>query len=237
MKKIINNPADCVPEMVDGLVRTYPQIVEQIPDTEAVVRSDKASMKGKVGIVSGGVAGTIFMHKILGYYAQNGASLDEIDKIAHVVLPNIKTIAVALSAATVPEVGRPGFELAEDEIEFGVGIHSEPGYRREKIQPSHALAAELLEKLDEKLSLNKEKKYAMLVNGMGATPLMEQYVFSHDVLDLLNEKGIVPVFSKVGNFMTSLDMAGISLTLFELKDDEWLEALNAPAETIAWQKG
>ena len=184
-----------------------------------------------------GVAGTIFMHKILGYYAQNGASLDEIDKIAHVVLPNIKTIAVALSAATVPEVGRPGFELAEDEIEFGVGIHSEPGYRREKIQPSRALAAELLEKLDEKLLLNKDKKYAMLVNGMGATPLMEQYIFSHDVLDWLKEKEISPVFSKVGNFMTSLDMAGISLTLFELKDDEWLKALDAPAETIAWQKG
>lgn len=334
MKKIINNPADCVPEMVDGLVRTYPQIIEQIPGTEAVVRSDKASVKGKVGIVSGGgsghepthagfvgkgmlsaavcgqvftsptpdqiyeaikasdngagvfmvvknysgdvmnfdmakdmaemddisvksivvdddiavenslytqgrrgVAGTIFMHKILGYYAQNGASLDEIDKIAHVVLPNIKTIAVALSAATVPEVGRPGFELAEDEIEFGVGIHSEPGYRREKIQPSRALAAELLEKLDEKLLLNKDKKYAMLVNGMGATPLMEQYIFSHDVLDWLKEKEISPVFSKVGNFMTSLDMAGISLTLFELKDDEWLKALDAPAETIAWQKG
>lgn len=280
MKKIINNPADCVPEMVDGLVRTYPQIIEQIPGTEAVVRSDKASMKGKVGIVSGGGsghepthagfvgkgmlsaavcgqvftsptpdqiyeaikasdngAGTIFMHKILGYYAQNGASLDEIDKIAHVVLPNIKTIAVALSAATVPEVGRPGFELAEDEIEFGVGIHSEPGYRREKIQPSRALAAELLEKLDEKLLLNKDKKYAMLVNGMGATPLMEQYIFSHDVLDWLKEKEISPVFSKVGNFMTSLDMAGISLTLFELKDDEWLKALDAPAETIAWQKG
>ena len=114
---------------------------------------------------------------------------------------------------------------------------SRKSFCREKIQPSRALAAELLEKLDEKLLLNKDKKYAMLVNGMGATPLMEQYIFSHDVLDWLKEKEISPVFSKVGNFMTSLDMAGISLTLFELKDDEWLKALDAPAETIAWQKG
>ena len=331
MKKIINNPHDVVPEMIKGMARSYPQYVSQIEGTEVLARSDKDSMKGKVGIVSGGgsghepthagfvgkgmlsaaacgqvftsptpdqiyagikavdqgkgvylvvknysgdvmnfdmakdladmdgievksivvdddiavenslytqgrrgVAGTIFMHKILGAAAQQGASLDEIDKLAHEVLPNIKTIAVALSAATNPEVGKPGFELAEDEIEYGVGIHSEPGYRKEKIKPSKELVEELVGKLNDEMKLDSNKKYAVLVNGMGATPLMEQYIFSNDVLDKLAGMDIKPAFMKVGNYMTSIDMAGISLTLFEIKDDKWLNYLNYPVETIAW---
>jgi len=331
MKKILNDPKDVVPEMVDGLVRAYPQYLTQLPDTTAMVRSDQASMVGKVGIVSGGgsghepshagfvgkgmlsaavagqvftsptpdqiyaaikavdqgkgvflviknysgdvmnfdmakdmaelddiavksvvvdddiavedslytqgrrgVAGTVFMHKVLGAAADQGASLDELDQLAQAVLPQIKTIAVALSAATVPEVGKPGFELADDEIEYGVGIHSEPGYRREKIKPAKALVAELLGKLDESLHLDRQHQYAVLVNGMGATPLMEQYVFSHDLLDALAAKGIKPAFMKVGNYMTSIEMAGISLTLFDVTDTKWLDYLNYPVETIAW---
>lgn len=331
MKKIINDPAAVVPEMVDGLVRAYPQILEQIPDTMAVVRADKASMQGKVAVISGGgsghepthagfvgkgmlsaavcgqvftsptpdqiyaaikaadqgrgvfmvvknysgdvmnfdmakdmaemddipvasivvdddiavenslytqgrrgVAGTLFMHKILGHAAQNGASLDELSQLAESVLPHINTIAVALSAATVPEAGKPGFILADDEMEYGVGIHSEPGYRREKLRPSKDLVAELLEKLDESLHLDSTKQYAVLVNSMGATPLMEQYIFAHDLFNALAAKHITPAFSKVGNLMTSIDMAGISLTLFELADPKWLTALNAPVETVAW---
>lgn len=331
MKKIINDPANIVPEMVNGMVRSYPQYVEKIKGTEAVVRADKDSMKGKVGIVSGGgsghepthagfvgkgmlsaavcgqiftsptpdqiyaaikavdqgkgvflviknysgdvmnfdmakdmadmdnikvksivvdddiavknstftqgrrgVAGTIFMHKILGAAAQAGASLDEIYTLAHKVLPNIKTIAVALSAATNPDTGKPGFVLKDDEIEYGVGIHSEPGYRREKIKPSKDLVKELLGKLDDEMHLDGNKKYAVLVNGMGATPLMEQYIFSNDVLNKLEEFNIKPAFMKVGNYMTSMDMAGISLTLFEIKDSKWLDYLNKPVATIAW---
>lgn len=332
MKKIMNDPANIVPEMVDGMVRAYPQYLEKIKDTEAVVRSDKDSMKGKVGIVSGGgsghepthagyvgkgmlsaavcgevftsptpdqiyaaikaadhgkgvflvvknysgdvmnfdmakdlaamddievknivvdddiavenstytqgrrgVAGTIFVHKVLGAAAQEGASLDEIDKLGKDILPNIKTIAVALNAATNPETGKPGFVLKDDEIEYGVGIHSEPGYRREKIKPSKALAKELLTKLDDEMNLSGDKKYAMLINGMGATPLMEQFVFTNDVLNELEQDyGVKPAFSKVGNYMTSIDMAGISITLFEIKDDKWLDYLNYPVETIGW---
>ncbi|MFT8870101.1 dihydroxyacetone kinase subunit DhaK [Liquorilactobacillus nagelii] len=331
MKKIINDPQDVVAEMVDGMVRAYPQLVKKIPETFAMVRSDQASMKDKVGIVSGGgsghepthagfvgkgmlsaavagqvftsptpdqiyaaikavntgkgvflviknysgdvmnfdmakdmaemddipvksivvdddiavenslytqgkrgVAGTVLMHKVLGAAADQGASLDDLEQLAQQVLPHINTIAVALSAATVPEVGKPGFELAEDEIEYGVGIHSEPGYRREKIKPSKELVAELVAKLDNSLQLSKDKKYAVLVNGMGATPLMEQYIFTHDVLNKLAEKSIEPTFVKVGNYMTSLDMAGISLTIFELADEKWLDYLNYPVETIAW---
>lgn len=331
MKKIINDPANVVDEMLDGLVRGYPQYVERVEGTGAIVRSDKASMQGKVGLVSGGgsghepahpgyvgkgmlsgavagqvftsptpdqiyaaikavntgngvflivknysgdvmnfdmakdmaelddipvksivvdddiavkdslytqgrrgVAGTVLMHKVLGAAADQGATLDEIEALAQKVLPNIKTIAVALSAATVPEVGKPGFELADDEIEYGVGIHSEPGYRREKLQSSHDLVTELVGKLDDEQHLSPDKQYGVLVNGMGATPLMEQYIFTHDLLNNLAERNIKPVFTKVGNYMTSIDMAGISLTIFELADPQWLDYLNYPVETIAW---
>ena len=331
MKKIINDPSNVVSEMVDGLVRAYPQYLTQIDGTEAVVRTNKDSMKGKVGLVSGGgsghepahagyvgqgmlsvavcgqvftsptpdqiyeaikavdqgqgvfcivknysgdvmnfdmakdlaeadgidvksvvvdddiavkdslytegrrgVAGTVFVHKILGAAADQGATLDEIETLANEVVKNIKTIGVALSAATNPEVGKPGFELKSDEIEYGVGIHSEPGYRREKIKPSKELVDELVGKLNDEMHLDKNKKYAVLVNGMGATPLMEQYVFSHDLLNKLDEFGIKPDFMRVGNYLTSIDMAGLSLTIFEIKDDKWLNYLNYPVKTIAW---
>ena len=331
MKKIINDPSNFVSEMVDGLVRAYPQYLTQIDGTEAVVRTNKDSMKGKVGLVSGGgsghepahagyvgqgmlsaavcgqvftsptpdqiyeaikavdqgqgvfcivknysgdvmnfdmakdlaeadgidvksvvvdddiavkdslytqgrrgVAGTVFVHKILGAAADQGATLDEIETLANEVVKNIKTIGVALSAATNPEVGKPGFELKSDEIEYGVGIHSEPGYRREKIKPSKELVDELVGKLNDEMHLDKNKKYAVLVNGMGATPLMEQYVFSHDLLNKLDEFGIKPDFMRVGNYLTSIDMAGLSLTIFEIKDDKWLNYLNYPVKTIAW---
>lgn len=331
MKKIINDPSNVVSEMVDGLVRSYPQYLTQIDGTEAVVRTDKDSMKGKVGLVSGGgsghepahagyvgqgmlsaavcgqvftsptpdqiyeaikavdqgqgvfcivknysgdvmnfdmakdlaeadgidvksvvvdddiavkdslytqgrrgVAGTVFVHKILGAAADQGATLDEIEALANEIVKNIKTIGVALSAATNPEVGKPGFELESDEIEYGVGIHSEPGYRREKIKPSKELVDELVGKLNDEMHLDKNKKYAVLVNGMGATPLMEQYVFSHDLLNKLDEFDIKPDFMRVGNYLTSIDMAGLSLTIFEIKDDKWLSYLNYPVKTIAW---
>lgn len=331
MKKIINDPSNVVSEMVDGLVRAYPQYLTQIDGTEAVVRTNKDSMKGKVGLVSGGgsghepahagyvgqgmlsaavcgqvftsptpdqiyeaikavdqgqgvfcivknysgdvmnfdmakdlaeadgidvksvvvdddiavkdslytqgrrgVAGTVFVHKILGAAADQGATLDEIETLANEVVKNIKTIGVALSAATNPEVGKLGFELKSDEIEYGVGIHSEPGYRREKIKPSKELVDELVGKLNDEMHLDKNKKYAVLVNGMGATPLMEQYVFSHDLLNKLDEFGIKPDFMRVGNYLTSIDMAGLSLTIFEIKDDKWLNYLNYPVKTIAW---
>jgi dihydroxyacetone kinase-like protein len=208
--------------------------MDDIPVKSIVVDDDIAVENSLYTQGKRGVAGTVLMHKVLGAAADQGASLDDLEQLAQQVLPHINTIAVALSAATVPEVGKPGFELAEDEIEYGVGIHSEPGYRREKIKPSKELVAELLKKLDDSLQLSKDKKYAILVNGMGATPLMEQYIFTHDVLNKLAEKSIEPTFVKVGNYMTSLDMAGISLTIFELADEKWLDYLNYPVETIAW---
>ena len=181
-----------------------------------------------------GVAGTIFVHKILGHAAREGKSLAEIKDLADKIVPNIHTIGLALSGATVPEVGKPGFVLAEDEIEYGIGIHGEPGYRKESMQPSCQLAEELTGKLLEAFEAKAGERYALLINGMGATPLMEQYVFANDVASILGDAGLDVVYRKLGNYMTSIDMAGLSLTLMKIDDDAWLEALESPVKTIAW---
>lgn len=181
-----------------------------------------------------GVAGTIFVHKILGHAACEGKSLAEIKDLADKIFPNIHTIGLALSGATVPEVGKPGFVLAEDEIEYGIGIHGEPGYRKESMQPSRQLAEELTGKLLEAFESKEGERYALLINGMGATPLMEQYVFANDVASILGDAGLDVVYRKLGNYMTSIDMAGLSLTLMKIDDDAWLEALESPVKTIAW---
>lgn len=181
-----------------------------------------------------GVAGTIFVHKILGHVARQGKSLADIKALADKIVPNIHTIGLALSGATVPEVGKPGFVLAEDEIEYGIGIHGEPGYRKESMQPSRQLAEELTGKLLEAFDAKSGERYALLINGMGATPLMEQYVFANDVASLLGDSGLEVTYRKLGNYMTSIDMAGLSLTLMKIEDDAWLEALESPVKTIAW---
>lgn len=181
-----------------------------------------------------GVAGTIFVHKILGHAAREGKSLAEIKDLADKIVPNIHTIGLALSGATVPEVGKAGFVLAEDEIEYGIGIHGEPGYRKESMQPSRQLAEELTGKLLEAFEAKTDERYALLINGMGATPLMEQYVFANDVASILGDAGLDVVYRKLGNYMTSIDMAGLSLTLMKIDDDAWLEALESPVKTIAW---
>ena len=181
-----------------------------------------------------GVAGTIFVHKILGHAAREGKSLAEIKDLADKIVPNIHTIGLALSGATVPEVGKPGFVLAEDEIEYGIGIHGEPGYRKESMQPSRQLAEELTGKLLEAFEAKAGERYALLINGMGATPLMEQYVFANDVASILGDAGLDVAFKKLGNYMTSIDMTGLSLTLMKIEEDAWLEALESPVKTIAW---
>lgn len=181
-----------------------------------------------------GVAGTIFVHKILGHAAREGKSLAEIKDLADKIVPNIHTIGLALSGATVPEVGKPGFVLAEDEIEYGIGIHGEPGYRKESMQPSRQLAEELTGKLLEAFEAKSGERYALLINGMGATPLMEQYVFANDVASILGDAGLDMAYKKLGNYMTSIDMSGLSLTLMKIEDEAWLEDLESPVKTIAW---
>lgn len=207
--------------------------MDEIDVEEVVVDDDIAVENSTYTAGKRGVAGTILVHKILGDAAKNGASLTQLKELGERVVAATKTIGVALRAATVPEVGKPGFDLNEDEIEYGVGIHGEPGYRREKLQPSKLLAKELVTKILSEYT-EKPKEVGVLVNGMGGTPLMEQFVFMNDVLTLLNEEQVDVTFHKVGDLMTSLDMQGLSLTMVDLTETTWKEALTSHVETIAW---
>ncbi|WP_125764226.1 dihydroxyacetone kinase subunit DhaK [Companilactobacillus hulinensis] len=179
-----------------------------------------------------GVAGTALVEKIVGAAARSGMNLDDLAKLGQSVIDNTKTIGIALHAATVPAVGHPGFELKDDEIEYGIGIHNERGYSVEKIQHAKELAHELIEKIMKEFD-DKSGKFAVLINGMGGTPLMEQYIFANNVLDELQSDGIDVGFSKVGNLVTSLDMQGISLTIMKA-DDDWISKLKEPVTTIGW---
>jgi len=179
-----------------------------------------------------GVAGTIFVHKIAGAKAEEGASLEEVKAVAEKVIANVRTMGVAIKPSTVPAAGKPGFELAEDEMELGIGIHGEPGTSREKIQPADVVVDHLVEKILADIDYS-ESEVAVMVNGSGATPAMELYIMSKRVHEILAEKGIKVVKTLVGNFMTSIDMAGASITLLKL-DDETKALLNAPADTIAF---
>ncbi len=203
-------------------------------DVEEVVVDDDIAVENSTYTAGKrGVAGTILVHKILGDAAKNGASLTQLKELGEQVVAATKTIGVALRAATVPEVGKPGFDLNEDEIEYGVGIHGEPGYRREKLQPSKLLAKELVMKILSEYT-ETPKEVGVLVNGMGGTPLMEQFVFMNDVLALLSEEQVDVTFHKVGDLMTSLDMQGLSLTMVDLTETTWKAALTSHVKTIAW---
>lgn len=215
-------------EMAMDLAQLEDISVEMVVVDDDIAVEDSTYTAGKRG-----VAGTVLVHKILGNAAREGASLTELKVLGDRLVKEIKTIGIALKAATVPEVGKPGFELSDDEIEYGVGIHGEPGYHREKIQPSRVLAEHMVTKILTD-GATKPKRVGVLVNGMGGTPLMEQFVFMRDCLDVLAKQDVEVVFTKVGNYMTSIDMQGVSVTLINLEDESWLEGLNRYVDTISW---
>lgn len=183
-----------------------------------------------------GVAGTLFIHKIAGAAAEQGKSLSEIKAIAEKAITRVKSLGFAFSSCTVPSKGSATFELAEDEMEYGVGIHGEPGIRREKLLTADKLAARILEALSEELHLSSAPgaELALLVNGLGGTPEQELYILNRSVRAELARRQLNVSFSLVGNFMTSLEMQGASITLLHL-DDELKALLYAPCDTPAWK--
>lgn len=176
-----------------------------------------------------GVAGTVLVHKIAGAAAEAGADLAEVKRIANKTIENVKSIGFALSSCTVPAKGSPTFSLEEGEMEYGVGIHGEPGIRRAPMQTASELAKSMSDSLAQSLSLIEGDEVALLVNGFGATPLQELYLLNHAVLGVLTEKKLVVSRQFVGNYMTSIDMAGASITLLKL-DSELKSYLCAPCE-------
>ncbi len=178
-----------------------------------------------------GVAGTIFVHKIAGAKAEQGASLEEVHATAQKVIDNVRTMGAAITPCTVPAAGKPGFEIGEDEMEVGIGIHGEPGTHKEKLMAANDIVDHLLDKILGDIDYSG-KEVAVLINGSGATPLMELYIINNHVADVLADKGIKVYKTMVGNYMTSLEMAGFSISLLRL-DDELKALLDAPADTPA----
>lgn len=217
-------------EMAMELAEDFDIDVEMVIVNDDIAVEDSTFTTGRRG-----VAGVILVHKILGAYADQGASLIELKELGDKLVKNIKTLGVALKAATVPAVGKPGFSLEEDEIEFGVGIHGEPGYHKTKILSSKDLANTMIDKLQSEFKWKANENYGVLVNGLGATPYMEQHIFMNDVRERLDNEKIAVTFKKSGNLMTALDMTGLSLTLIHLEDKEWVDALNYSVNTPEWR--
>ncbi|MDO4910752.1 MAG: dihydroxyacetone kinase subunit DhaK [Corynebacterium sp.] len=210
--------------------------LEDIEVAQVIVDDDVAVQDSTYTAGRRGVAGTMLVEKIAGAAAERGDDLEAVADIARKVNENTRSMGLALSACTVPHVGKPSFDLPENEIELGVGIHGEPGRRRVPMATADELADELLAPVAEDLKLSEGESVVVLVNGMGATPSSELYIVYRRVAKQLAAAGIKVVRSLVGNYVTSLDMAGCSVTVMRA-DEELLELFDAPANTPAFQKG
>ena len=219
-----------------GDVMNFEMAVDMAKDDDikadyVVVNDDVAVEDSSFTTGRRGVAGTILVHKIAGARAEEGGTLEEVKAVAEKVIANVRTMGMAIQPCTVPAAGNPGFELPEDEMEIGIGIHGEPGTHREKRQKANDIAKQLLDKILADIDYSG-KEVAVIVNGMGATPLMELYIVNNFVQDYLKEKNVKVYDTMVGNYMTSIEMAGFSLTLLRL-DDELKRLYDAPADTAA----
>jgi phosphoenolpyruvate---glycerone phosphotransferase subunit DhaK len=183
-----------------------------------------------------GVAGTVLVEKIAGAAAERGDDLDAVTAIATRVNDQVRSMGVALTPSTVPHAGEPSFTLADDEVEIGIGIHGEPGRERIPLEPADAIVDRLLAPILEDLPFESGDRVLLFVNGMGGTPQIELYIVFRRAAQVLAERGIEVTRSLVGNYVTSLEMQGVSITLLRL-DDEFLELWDAPVNTIALRWG
>jgi dihydroxyacetone kinase DhaK subunit len=177
-----------------------------------------------------GVAGMVFAFKCAGAKADQGGSLDEVEAVARKALANLRTMGVALTPCIVPQVGKPTFTLGEEEMEMGMGIHGEPGVSREPLKTADEIATRMLSAIRGELVLGAGDRAAVMVNGLGATPPEELYIVYRKVHDLLTADGVRIHRAYVGEYATSMEMAGCSLTVFKL-DDELAALLDHPAHT------
>lgn len=179
-----------------------------------------------------GVAGTVAVEKIAGAAAARGDGLDAVEAVANKVIANVRSMGVALSACTVPHAGKPSFDLPDDEIEIGIGIHGEPGRHRIPLARADAITQMLLTPVVEDLGLADGEDVLLFVNGMGGTPASELYIVYRHARALLEARGVHVTRSLVGNYVTSLEMQGASITVLRL-DDELTALWDAPVHTTA----
>ncbi|GAA1062144.1 dihydroxyacetone kinase subunit DhaK [Agromyces bracchium] len=206
-------------------------------EVRAVVTNDDVAVKDSLYTAGRrGVGGTVLVEKIAGAAADRGDSLDGVAEIAERVNANVRSMGMALTPCIVPHAGEPSFTLAEDEVEIGIGIHGEPGRERIKLEPADAIVDRLLTPIIEDLPYSSGDRVLLFVNGMGGTPQIELYIAYRRAAEVLAEKGITIERSLVGNYITSLEMQGFSLTVLKL-DDEMIGLWDAPVHTAALRWG
>ncbi|TDH34907.1 dihydroxyacetone kinase subunit DhaK [Pseudohoeflea suaedae] len=206
---------------------------EGIP-TETVIVADDVALRDLVARErSRGIAGTVLVHKIAGSAAENGLPLAEVARLARSAAEDVATMGIALGACTVPAAGKPSFELGDDEIEFGLGIHGEKGIRRATIDSADAIVSEIVKTLLKDMAPEKTGHVAVMVNGLGATPPMELSIVARKALAVLRDRGCRVTKAWVGNFMTALEMPGCSISLLPL-DEERISLLDTAAGASAW---
>jgi phosphoenolpyruvate---glycerone phosphotransferase subunit DhaK len=204
--------------------------MEGIPVRMVLVKDDVASAPSNEAQRRRGVAGMVFAFKVAGAKAEQGGSLAEVAGAAQKALENIRSMGVALSPCTVPMAGRPTFSIGEDEMEIGMGIHGEPGIKREKLQSADQIAERMTEAILADLKPARGDRLAVMVNSLGATPQEELYILYRKVHAVLAERGLSVHRAYIGEYATSMEMAGASLTFFRL-DDELAALLDYPAHT------
>lgn len=198
--------------------------VEQIIVNDDVAVEDSSFTTGRRGI-----AGTIFIHKIVGAKANLGGSLEEIKRVAEKAVANVRSMGMAITPCSIPAAGEASFTLSEQEMEIGIGIHGEPGIERKPLATAKEIATELTQKILADINLQKNDEVAVLINGLGSTPDMELYILNKEVQQILKEKEIHVYQTFVGEYMTALEMGGCSVTLLKL-DDELKSLLDHPSE-------
>ncbi|MGF6543416.1 dihydroxyacetone kinase subunit DhaK [Paraburkholderia youngii] len=206
---------------------------EGIPVEMMIVADDVALSASGDHAGRRGLAGTVLVHKIAGAAAARGLPLPEVARIAKEAAASLGTMGVALTSCTVPAAGKPGFELGDREIEWGLGIHGEPGVSRGALEPADAMVGKLLAKIIDDLALQTGERVALLVNNLGGTPSSELHVVAGAALRELAGRGIEVARAWAGTFLSALEMAGVSLTLLRV-DDERLSLLDAASHTSAW---
>lgn len=182
-----------------------------------------------------GVAGDVLMIKIAGGAAAELDSLDEVERVAKKAVANIRSMGVAVSAGSIPETGKPTFELGDDEIEIGMGAHGEAGIARGKLQPADAVADQLMDKILADLPFRRGDEVALLINNLGATTMMEMLIVNRRIRQILEREGIRVHRTDVGTWLTVQEMAGFSVTLLKL-DDELKHYLDLPAESLGYSR-
>lgn len=211
-------------------------LAEEI-EVRAVVIDDDVAVKDSLYTAGRrGVAGTVLVEKIAGAAADRGDDLDAVAAIAERVNKNVRSMGVALTPCTVPHAGEPSFDLPDDEIEIGIGIHGEPGRERVGLEPADRIVDRLLEPILDDLPFSSGDEVLLFVNGMGGTPLIELYIVYRRAAEVLAERGITVSRHLVGNFTTSLEMQGCSISVLKL-DDEFTELWDAPVQTAALRWG